>query len=57
MRGRYVDPEKLRRLKERAIRFREGALMYFFGTLIKQTLEELGLWDDPPEEGDGVDDT
>lgn len=52
MKDRSVNPEKLRRVKERAVAFRKSVLTYFFGTLIKQVLEELDLWDEPPEGGD-----
>lgn len=42
---KLVEVEKVRKLKDRAIRLRKNVLTYFFGTLIKQFLEELDLWE------------
>lgn len=57
MKCRLVDAEAVRRIRERAVRLRKGVLTYIFGTIIKQTLEELDLWDELPEGGDGGHDT
>lgn len=43
---KLVDAEKVHKLRVRAIRFRKSILTYFIGTLIKQILEELELWED-----------
>ena len=43
---KLVDAEKVRKLKKRAIRLRKSILTYFIGTLIKQILEELELWEE-----------
>lgn len=39
-----VDAERVRKLKARAVKFRESCFTYFYGTLIKEFLEELNLW-------------
>lgn len=41
-----VDAERVRKLRKRAIRLRKNILTYFFGTVIKQILEELDLWEE-----------
>lgn len=46
MEMKLVDAEKVHKLRVRAIRFRKSILTYFIGTLIKQILEELELWED-----------
>lgn len=40
-----VDAERVRKLKARAVKFRESCFTYFYGTLIKEFLEELNLWE------------
>ena len=40
-----VDAERVRKLKARAIKFRESVFTHVYGTLIKEFLEELGLWE------------
>ena len=58
MECRLVDGKTVQKVKERAVRFRTHVLTYAIGTLIKQTMEELGLWEDePPEKGDEQNDT
>lgn len=40
-----VDAGKVRRVRDRAIKLRENVPTYVFGTLIKQVLEDLDLWE------------
>ena len=40
-----VETEKVHKLRERAVKFRESVFTHFFGTLIKEFLEELNLWE------------
>ena len=41
-----VDAGKVRSARQRAAKLRENILTYFFGTLIKQILEDLELWEE-----------
>lgn len=41
-----VEAGKVRSVKERAVKLRENAMTYIFGTMIKQILEDLDLWED-----------
>lgn len=41
-----VDAGKVRSVRQRAVKLREDVLTYAFGTLIKQVLEDLGLWEE-----------
>lgn len=41
-----VETGKVRSVRERAVKLRENAMTYVFGTLIKQVLEDLDLWED-----------
>lgn len=41
-----VEAKRVRSVRERAAKLRENAMTYVFGTMIKQVLEDLGLWED-----------
>lgn len=41
-----VDAGKVRSARQRAAKLRENVLTYSFGTLIKQVLEDLELWEE-----------
>lgn len=41
-----VDAAKVHRLRARAKKFRESVFTHFYGTLIKEFLEELDLWEE-----------
>lgn len=41
-----VEAGRVRSVRERAAKLRENAMTYVFGTMIKQVLEDLGLWED-----------
>lgn len=41
-----VEAGKVCSVRERAAKLRENAMTYVFGTMIKQVLEDLGLWED-----------
>lgn len=41
-----VDVAKVRSVRERAAKLRENAMTYIFGTMIKQVLEDLDLWEE-----------
>lgn len=41
-----VEARKVRSVRERAVKLRENAMTYVFGTLIKQVLEDLDLWEE-----------
>lgn len=40
-----VEAKRVRSVRERAVKLRENAMTYVFGTLIKQVLEDLDLWE------------
>ena len=41
-----VEAGRVRSVRERAAKLRENVLTYVFGTMIKQILEDLDLWED-----------
>lgn len=43
----FVDAAKVHKLRARAVKFRESVFTHIYGTLIKEFLEELDLWDEP----------
>lgn len=41
-----VDAGKVHKLRARAVKFRESIFTHIYGTLIKEFLEELDLWEE-----------
>lgn len=41
-----VEAKRVRSVRERAVKLRENAMTYIFGTMIKQILEDLDLWEE-----------
>lgn len=41
-----VEAGRVRSVRERVVKLRENAMTYVFGTLIKQVLEDLDLWEE-----------
>ncbi|MFR8171496.1 MAG: hypothetical protein ACLU9Q_11855 [Marvinbryantia sp.] len=41
-----VEAGRVHSVRERAAKLRENAMTYIFGTLIKQVLEDLDLWEE-----------
>lgn len=41
-----VEAGRVHSVRERAVKLRENAMTYVFGTMIKQVLEDLDLWED-----------